>query len=444
VYAAWDIRHIAAPAFFAAIAWICTRGMSGSERKSRWLAFGVSSILAVLAFFKFPGVLVRGVNAILSAAGVSTLRIPSGIELPIGISICSFAAIAFLVDMRQGRIKTAPLSQIGAFLTFWPTIMAGPILRYREISSQLGSQQQFQWQTFLRGVDRIVWGLVQKNLIANSLSPGINEGFLPRAAQLNSTIDNWFLAAAFGLHIYFDFAGYSNIAIGAANLLGISIPENFRFPYHAPTPSEFWSRWHMTLSRWIRDYVFFPLSARFRGSSLLFYLSLIGAMAFVGLWHGASWGFILWGIMHGFYLVVHRIYQNIYPPVSGGERRVPGGLEVLAWRAFTLFAVVAAWVPFRAESLGQSANMLQSMLFDFSLRVSYPVNFYLLTVLVAGFCALEPLLCSALLRMEKWALADRRLLVPNLTLVRPFLYACGLFLFMIFDDRETSFIYFQF
>jgi D-alanyl-lipoteichoic acid acyltransferase DltB (MBOAT superfamily) len=142
---------------------------------------------------------------------------------------------------------------------------------------------------------------VQKNLIANTIGSWVDDGFLPKAAALNTTIDNWALAVAFGIQIYFDFAAYSNMAIGAARLIGITLPENFRFPYHAANPVDFWSRWHMTLSRWIRDYVFFPLNAGFQDKKLRLYGSLVAVMGVVGLWHGAGWGFVLWGVMHGVY-----------------------------------------------------------------------------------------------------------------------------------------------
>ena len=210
------------------------------------------------------------------------------------------------------------------------------------------------------GLDRLLWGLVQKNLFANNLALWVNEGFQPKAAALHSFFDNWALAAAFGLQIYFDFAAYSNMAIGSAHLLGINLPENFNYPYHASSPADFWSRWHMTLSRWIRDYLFFPINARFRGAPMPLYLSLLGIMALVGLWHGAGWGFILWGVLHGAYLLVFRAWEEFQQKrFRALADRIP---HKLFWRAFTLAAIIAAWIPFRAETLQQSGTMLRSML----------------------------------------------------------------------------------
>jgi alginate O-acetyltransferase complex protein AlgI len=319
--------------------------------------------------------------------------------------------------------------------------MAGPILRFRELGPQLAFKRAWDRGMLIRGLDRIVWGLVQKNLIANNLESWVREGFMPQAASVNSTVDNWFLALAFGLQIYFDFASYSNLAIGAAQLLGITLPENFRFPYHAANPAEFWSRWHMTLSRWIRDYLFFPLSVRYR-DGMKYYASLIAVMALVGLWHGAGWGFVAWGVMHALYLIAFRVWQKA---TGREEGKAIGGLAAtLFWRAFVLAGAMAAWVPFRAATLGQAGRMFRSMFFGFRFGVSYSINFYLATTLVAMICVVEPYLCGWLTKLDKSWTEGRWMPLVNPLLVRPVLYALGLFLFLVLDDRDTGFIYFQF
>jgi alginate O-acetyltransferase complex protein AlgI len=281
---------------------------------------------------------------------------------------------------------------------------------------------------------------VQKNLLANTLGGLIDEGFIPTAALTNSTVDNWFLAIGFGLQIYFDFASYSNMAIGAAQLMGIKLPENFRHPYHAGTPPEFWTRWHMTLSRWIRDYLFFPINAKYAGARLPLYASLIGIMGLVGLWHGAGWGFIVWGLLHGVYLVLFRIWDSL---VTNRPRLKASAAARLAWRAFTLVAVTAAWVPFRAGTLGQAGRMLGSMFGRPRLDVSYGVNSYLIVALIAGYAAIEPWLSARWDALLAKSEAGNRDLWLRYAL-RPVLYAIGLFLFLIFDDQDRAFIYFQF
>ncbi len=186
----------------------------------------------------------------------------------------------------------------------------------------------------------------------------------------------------------------------------------------------------MTLSRWIRDYLFFPINARFQGAPLPLYVSLIGIMALVGLWHGAGWGFMIWGAMHGVYLVLYRVWESW---------NVKGRVAAFAWRIATLLAVMAAWIPFRASTPRQALIMLRSLIVPHGLRPSYSVNFYLVTLMVGTVALFEPLLAAWFERADKvlpdWA---------RWFLWRPALYALGLLLFLIFDDRDTQFIYFQF
>ena len=350
--------------------------------------------------------------------------------LPLGISFYSFEAISYLIDTRQGRVKKVTATDLFMFVMFWPHLIAGPIVRVRELVPQLAFKKRFESIMLLKGLDRLIWGLVQKNLLANNIGSWVDEGFLPRSAGLNTTVDNWFLAFGFGLQIYFDFASYSNMAIGTAQLIGITLPENFRFPYHAKNPSDFWTRWHMTLSRWIRDYLFFPINAKYQGSPAMLYTSLIGIMALVGLWHGAGWGFVTWGVMHGVYLVLYRISERW---------NVQGKLYESAWRIFTLLAVMAAWIPFRAATSGQALHMLRTLIVPHGLRPSYSINFYLITILVGIVALIEPWVSAQFERIEA------KLSGPaNILLWKPLLYATGLLLFMIFDDQNTQFIYFQF
>jgi alginate O-acetyltransferase complex protein AlgI len=325
------------------------------------------------------------------------------------------------------------------FFMFWPNIMSGPIVRGRELIPQLKFQFGFEPRFAFEGIDRLICGLVQKNVIANTLGLWVGKGFSSKAAGAPSTIDGWFLAIAFGLQIYFDFAGYTNMAIGAARLLGVTLPENFRYPYHAATPADFWARWHMTLSRWIRDYLFFPINAKYKGAPVALYVSLIGVMALVGLWHGAGWNFILWGVMHGVYLVLFRVYESAkkaWPDI--GE----SGLVAGAWRLLTLVGITAAWVPFGSSNLQRAGVILASMFVRFTSGLAYGTTFYAFTAAVMLFCAIEPILGQKLSDIEESAGVHG----PALTRIlgRPLVYTCGLLLFMLFDEHDTQFIYFQF
>jgi D-alanyl-lipoteichoic acid acyltransferase DltB (MBOAT superfamily) len=425
-YATWYPAYTPLPVAVCAVTYFCGRRVErdGGARRL-WLKLGIALALLVLAFFKY--------RDFLGLRGIALL-------LPLGISFYVFECISYLLDTYQGRVKKPRFRDLLVFVAFWPHLMAGPIVRFRELVPQFAKERRFDAATALRGLDRLLLGILQKNLLANTLGGLVDEGFLPAAAATNSTIDNWALALGFGLQIYFDFASYSNMAIGAAQLMGITLPENFRHPYHAATPPEFWSRWHMTLSRWIRDYLFFPINAKYAGARLPLYTSLIGIMGLVGLWHGAGWGFIAWGLLHGVYLVLYRAWEHFTENRKSLATARPARL---AWHLFTLVAVMAAWIPFRAPSLRQSATMLRSMFARPSFHVSFNVNSYLIIALIAIYALVEPWIDARLAALDASAKEGRRLFVVR-HVVRPALYALALFLFLSFDDQDRQFIYFQF
>jgi D-alanyl-lipoteichoic acid acyltransferase DltB (MBOAT superfamily) len=436
-YASWTWTYAALPFLICAVVFLCARQMLKNPQTvlaPMWT--GAIFTLSVLVFFKYRLFFLDNISGMLQALGQSPVHSIVLIGLPLGISFYSFEAISYLIDTRQGRIKKVSFSDLCIFVTFWPHMVAGPIVRFRELVPQFKFEKRFDVNMLIHGVDRLVLGLVQKNLIANNLAPWVDMGFLPQAADANTTLDNWFFAFAFGLQIYFDFAAYSNMAIGAASLIGVTLPENFNFPYHAGSPPEFWSRWHMTLSRWIRDYLFFPVSAKFQGAPVALSLTLVGTMALVGLWHGAGWGFVLWGVLHGLYLALFRIWEQLGRTLPALRASC---ISSLFLRTLTIFAVMAAWIPFRAANLPPALVMLRSLVLPHGLHPSYSINFYLITVLVMLIVVVEPTLAVALRALE------RRIAAPaNLFLLRPAIYACGLLLFLIFDDRDTQFIYFQF
>lgn len=441
-YATWNAAFVAVPLALALGAHFAARLLiTQPERARLWFWSGVALVLAIFIFFRYRVFLLANLNHLLAALGAHPVSVAWEIAVPLGISFYSFEAISYLVDAKQGRIKKSRFSDLYLFIMFWPHLMAGPIVRFRELGPQLNFAKPFELNMLLRGLDRLIWGLVQKNMLANPLGGWVDQGFLPNAIRNNSTLDSWALAVAFGLQIYFDFAAYSNMAIGVAQLIGITLPENFRFPYHAQTPADFWNRWHMTLSRWIRDYLFFPVTTRFRGSQGALYASLLVIMALVGLWHGADWGFVAWGVMHGAYLVLYRAWESACEtrPALKSSR-----LAAWGWRIFTLIAVTAAWVPFRAATGADAATMLGSMFGRFRFGFSYPVDFYLAVLLLVLFCACEALLAAWWVRAENTITALRGGLLAHSYLLRPAIYACGLLLFLIFDDRSTQFIYFQF
>jgi D-alanyl-lipoteichoic acid acyltransferase DltB (MBOAT superfamily) len=438
-YATWNFYFLLLPILMCLIAfWSSRRIRVGGSVSGRALWLGIAAIVLILGIFKYGRFVVENLNVLIGWMGVATVPLAWSLALPLGISFYSFEAISCLLDARQGRVKSASFGDLLLFIMYWPHLIAGPIVRTRELIPQLKFDRPFETRFLYSGVDRLLVGLVQKNLIANTIGPWVDDGFLAKAAALNTTIDNWALAVAFGIQIYFDFAAYSNMAIGAAQLIGITLPENFRFPYHAANPADFWSRWHMTLSRWIRDYLFFPLNAGFKDDKLRLYASLVAVMGVVGLWHGAGWGFILWGLMHGVYLAGYRAFES-----WRGEGSPQSFAVRILLRGITLAAVTAAWVPFRAASLGQAVTILKSMFGQFSFGFSYSVNFYLITLFWCAWIAVEPLfgrLISTLRELD----SPRVLALLGGYVARPVSYAFLLLFFVSFDDRDIQFIYFQF
>jgi alginate O-acetyltransferase complex protein AlgI len=437
-YATWNVYFLILPVILCAIVfWASSKVQEKGPAGRRALWAGVGAIVAILGVFKYGNFVNENLRSLGNWLGLEPLPLAWHLALPLGISFYSFEAISYLIDTRQGRVKSKSFGDLFLFIMFWPHLIAGPIVRTHELIPQLRFDKPFESRFVFSGLDRLLLGLVQKNLIANTISSWVDDGFLSNAAALNTTIDNWALAVAFGIQIYFDFAGYTNMAIGAAQLIGVTLPENFRFPYHAANPVDFWSRWHMTLSRWVRDYVFFPLNAGFQDDKLRLYASLVAVMGVVGLWHGAGWGFVLWGLMHGVYLATYRAFENW----RGGMRQ-PLALRI-PLRLITLGAVAAAWVPFRAVSLEQAMTMLKSMFGSYSFGFSYSVNFYLMVLIWCAWIALEPIFAKLLAFIGD---PDRPGILGYLNshLVRPFGYALLLLLFFAFDDRDTQFIYFQF
>lgn len=363
-----------------------------------------------------------------------------GATVPIGISFYSFEAISYLFDLRQKRLAEPRFHELALYLLFWPTVVSGPILRGREFFPQLAFDAPLDARLFVSGIDRILWGLVQKNVVANTLGHWVGVAFASDRGAW-STLDAWTAAVAYGLQIYFDFAAYSNMAIGSAQLIGIRMPENFRFPYHAATPPEFWSRWHMSLSRWIRDYLFFPLNAKYRGAPTPLFLSLIGVMALVGLWHGAGAGFLLWGVLHGCYLVIYRIYEDLV------TKRRPQMAEAraarLIWRGATLVAVFAAWIPFRAAGPHQAMELLRSMFLTLDASTTFPPVMFVATLAAIAFCVAEPAVLGWISTTDEKAAAGKVAAIGRLAL-RPLAYFAGLLLFLSFGEQPAQFIYFQF
>jgi alginate O-acetyltransferase complex protein AlgI len=303
--------------------------------------------LVVLGVFKYANFLVENVNALLAFRGARIT--PPDLVLPIGISFFTFHAISYVVDVYRGD-ATAQKSPVHAalYLLLFPQLIAGPIIRYRTIADQL-ARRTVALEDFAAGVRRFVVGLGKKVLIANVVAAPADRIFGAPLSELDAP-HAWLAVVCYTLQIYFDFSGYSDMAIGLGRMFGFRFPENFRWPYIADTVQEFWRRWHMSLSSWFRDYVYVPLGGN-RVSAARMYRNLVTVFFLCGLWHGASWNFVIWGLFHGTFLVVERI------GLAAAVRRLWLPLR----HVYLLLVVMVGWVFFRADTLAGAVAFLRTM-----------------------------------------------------------------------------------
>jgi alginate O-acetyltransferase complex protein AlgI len=319
----------------------------GTRDRRLVVAVAVTLNLALLVAFKYAGFFGDNLNFVLGNTIGRQLPL-SQVYLPLGISFFTFHAISYIVDVyrRTSDARRNPL-EIVLYFVFFPQLIAGPIIRYKDVAAQLGARS-VTIEDFAYGVRRFVIGLAKKVLVANTLGAAVDHVFATPAATLSLPVA-WFAIAAYTLQIYFDFSGYSDMAIGLARMFGFRFLENFDFPYIATSIQEFWRRWHISLSRWFRDYLYIPLGGN-RVSPWRVYLNLAMVFFLCGLWHGAKWTFVTWGLLHGLFLVLERV---------GALRRVTA-IPVVR-HVYVLGVVGFAWVFFRADTFGYAFGFLTAL-----------------------------------------------------------------------------------
>ena len=315
------------------------------------LALGITANLLLLATVKYASFLTDNLNLLLQPIGAS-LPAPN-LSLPLGISFFTFHAISYLVDIYRHKVPPERNFLTAAlYIAMFPQLVAGPIIRFRQIAGRLHHRRSTCGRASA-GIRIFIIGLAQKVLIANEVANLADTVFANTAA---SAVEAWLGVIAYTLQIYFDFAGYSNMAIGLALIFGFIFPRNFRLPYQARSVTEFWRRWHISLSTWFRDYLYLPMGGN-RGSRFRTYLNLMIVFLLCGLWHGASWNFVCWGLHHGTFLIVERTGWGTYL----GKRSL--------WlrQGYTLLAVMTAWVWFRANDLPHALNMFKALIGGYSI-----------------------------------------------------------------------------
>jgi alginate O-acetyltransferase complex protein AlgI len=327
------------------------RAMERSETPARRkciVAIGIAGNLGLLAFFKYFNLGVNAANVVLQPFGARRID-AANVLLPLGISFFTFHALSYLIDVyRKTRPAAAHPADVALYIFFFPQLIAGPILRWHAIAPQLAGREH-NLEKFAEGVRRFVKGLAKKVIIANTVALPADQIFSLPAGQL-STADAWLGIVCYTLQIYFDFSGYSDMAVGLGKMFGFSFLENFNFPYVAQSIREFWRRWHISLSMWFRDYLYFPLGGN-RVSNARNCLNLVIVFFLCGLWHGASLTFIVWGLYHGLFLVLER------SSIGSVIGRMPRALRHL----YALLVIMIGWVVFRADDFGVAANYLYAM-----------------------------------------------------------------------------------
>ncbi|MBX3643367.1 MAG: MBOAT family protein [Rubrivivax sp.] len=334
-------------------------GEGDRARATRWLVLGVVFNLGLLAYYKYANFFVDNINALFGEHWVI-----GKVVLPIGISFYTFTQIAFLVDTWHGKVKEYRPLHYGLFVTYFPHLIAGPVLHHSQMMPQFANAAVYRFDSrhFMAGMVIFCIGLFKKVVLADGVAPYADAVFAPadRMAAVPSPTEGWLGALAYTFQLYFDFSGYSDMAIGLSWMFNIRLPYNFDSPYKSTSITDFWRRWHITLSTFLRDYLYIALGGNRKGP-VRRYLNLAITMVLGGLWHGASWSFVLWGALHGAYLMVNHGFRAVCDRLRWSDALAASRSFALFSWALTLLVTVVAWVFFRAETFPGALRVLRSM-----------------------------------------------------------------------------------
>jgi alginate O-acetyltransferase complex protein AlgI len=352
---AWGAPQFIAVVFVSCLFdWLIANWLHGAKdarRRKHLLILGVASNLLLLGHFKYTDFALASANSLFSALGMEPVPL-LGIALPIGISFITFEKITYIVDVYRGEGQPAKrFSTYLLYVHYFPQLIAGPIIKYHDIEEQFESRP-YTLDNVVAGLTRFSMGLSKKVLIADSLAPTVDACFALPTSQLDPSTA-WLGMVCYTLQIYFDFSGYSDMAIGMARAMGFRFQENFDMPYISENFTEFWRRWHISLSTWIRSYLYFPLGGN-RLGSVRTYFNLWLCFLLSGLWHGASWTFVLWGTYHGVFLILDRLFWIRL------QQRIPKLLRV----SITFVLAMLGWVIFRAENLEEAIRYYTALFVD--------------------------------------------------------------------------------
>jgi alginate O-acetyltransferase complex protein AlgI len=435
-YASWNKWLAGIICLSTSLDYAIARGMEAStspRRRKLLLALSLVGNLGLLCYFKYVNFFLRSVEEALHAVGASASLPVLQIILPIGISFYTFEAINYTIDVYRRRVAAERnLAHFMLFITFFPHLVAGPIVRARDFLPQVRRPKRWDWARLHLGVQYLLMGLFKKMAIADRMALYVDPVFADPTAYRSAAV--WIATLAYALQIYCDFSGYTDMALGSAHLLGYKLAKNFNMPYLASNVSEFWRRWHISLSAWLRDYLFIPLGGS-RGRSGQTNCNLLITMVLGGLWHGASWTFVFWGLLHGLFLIVHRAFHRLCKRYYRLDRVLQSllgtGLRIL----LTASCICLGWIFFRATTFGAAATVLHKLLVP-EPGLPAPLNersvWY--TVAIVG-------ICHALAHYGIW----NKLAARSPAALLGFAYALVLTLALLLaPDTGKAFIYFQF
>jgi alginate O-acetyltransferase complex protein AlgI len=435
-YACWDYRFltlifISTTVDFFVGKWIYET--PDRRRKKHILFWSILFNLGFLGFFKYYGFFAESLRGLLGAFGLHVGITTLHIVLPVGISFYTFQSMSYTFDIYRDELKpTNNYFDFALCVAFFPHMVAGPIQRAQSLIDQVTTPRTISKDNFTEGFYLIIWGLFKKMVVADNMSLIVEPIF---AQSSGFTTGQVFIGAlGFAFQIYGDFSGYSDIARGTARLLGFNLMVNFNLPYFATSPQDFWRRWHISLSTWLRDYLYVSLGGNRKGEART-YFNLMITMVLGGLWHGASWTFVIWGAYHGALLCAHRALQRFLPKIS--ESEYPVGAIIWKWARITFMfgLTLYGWLIFRATSFAQLAEMTRA-LFAFHIERS-----------TVSLCAKILFYCSALLLVQFWQFRRNNLntVRESPVLIQTAFYLACFYLVLIFGVFDAqSFIYFQF
>jgi len=433
-YACWDPRFLALLVLSTAMDYACGLAVDRIEtphKRKLFVALSMALNLGMLGYFKYYNFFAESLQAALARAGWHVSMSHLNIILPIGISFYTFQSMSYVIDVYRRHMKpTRNFIEFAAFVSFFPHLVAGPIMRPTSLLPQVATPRRFNIEQFYQGAYLIFWGLTKKVVVADNLALIVKDLF-----DRWQTIDGGLALLAlyaFAFQIYCDFSGYTDAARGIAKCMGFELALNFNLPYFATSPRDFWARWHISLSTWLRDYLYITLGGS-RGGKLLTYRNLMLTMVIGGLWHGAAWTFVIWGFYQGLLLVGHRLLEPLLArvrPTEPADKACWTGLRMFV----TFHLVCLGWLLFRASSMEQVWGMLSAIIY----RPAIPASAYILPVALA----ILPLL---IVQIAQYLSDDLNVIWRTPWYVRSVFYTACFYAFVLAGEfGGQQFIYFQF